>query len=191
MRSAVSSDFLFVFAAVLVIAVTGYIQYKKSRGGARLPTARQIQLVHATWASVQGLGLQAVGILLFETLFEQQPGALALFPRFNQEPNMFGSSLFKAHVLGVVTTVDTAIGMLNDVGATLLGAVLTMMPTRGSGAYSYNYYYYGGSYGDGKPASSIPVPLTEGESAKPDIESSTAGSVGDPNKGPARETLDS
>jgi receptor protein-tyrosine kinase len=42
-----------------------------------------------------------------------------------------------------------AIGMLNDVGATLLGALLTMMPTRGSGAYSYNYYYYGGSYGDG------------------------------------------
>jgi Mrp family chromosome partitioning ATPase len=47
-----------------------------------------------------------------------------------------------------------AIGMLNDVGATLLGAVLTMMPTRGSGAYSYNYYYYGGSYGDGKPGTS-------------------------------------
>jgi len=48
-----------------------------------------------------------------------------------------------------------AIGMLNDVGATLLGAVLTMMPTRGSGAYSYNYNYYGGSYGDGKPDTSI------------------------------------
>jgi len=43
-----------------------------------------------------------------------------------------------------------AIGILNDVGAALLGAVLTMMPTRGSGAYSYNYYYYGGSYGDTK-----------------------------------------
>jgi receptor protein-tyrosine kinase len=43
-----------------------------------------------------------------------------------------------------------AIGMLNDVGATLLGAVLTMMPTRGSGAYSYNYYYAGGNYGDVK-----------------------------------------
>ena len=43
-----------------------------------------------------------------------------------------------------------AIGMLNDVGATLLGAVLSMMPTRGSGAYSYNYSYYGGSYGDEK-----------------------------------------
>jgi receptor protein-tyrosine kinase len=45
-----------------------------------------------------------------------------------------------------------AMGMLNDVGATLLGGVLTMMPTRGSGVYSYNYYYYyGGSYGDDKP----------------------------------------
>jgi receptor protein-tyrosine kinase len=44
-----------------------------------------------------------------------------------------------------------AMGMLNDVGATLLGGLLTMMPTRGSGAYSYNYYYYGGSYGDRKP----------------------------------------
>jgi capsular exopolysaccharide synthesis family protein len=43
-----------------------------------------------------------------------------------------------------------AMGMLNDVGATVLGGVLTMMPTRGSGVYSYNYYYYGGSYGDDK-----------------------------------------
>ena len=52
-----------------------------------------------------------------------------------------------------------AIGMLSDVGATLLGAVLTMMPTRGSGAYSYNYYYYGGNYGDARaePQSSAPA----------------------------------
>lgn len=67
-----------------------------------------------------------------------------------------------------------AIGMLNDVGVTLLGAVLNMMPTRGSGAYSYNYYYYGGSYGDSKPTSSLPSPLSEGEAAKRGIESSTA-----------------
>ena len=40
-----------------------------------------------------------------------------------------------------------AIGNLNHVGATLLGAVMTMMPTRASGSYSYNYYY-GNSYGD-------------------------------------------
>jgi receptor protein-tyrosine kinase len=50
-----------------------------------------------------------------------------------------------------------AIGMLNDVGATLLGAVLTMMPTRGSGAYSYNYYYSGGSYGDDETRSAASV----------------------------------
>lgn len=41
-----------------------------------------------------------------------------------------------------------AIGMLRDVDAEVLGAVLTMLPTRGSGAYSYNYYSYHYSYGD-------------------------------------------
>lgn len=34
-----------------------------------------------------------------------------------------------------------AVGALHDVGATVLGAVLTMIPTRGSGSYSYSYYY--------------------------------------------------
>jgi len=52
-----------------------------------------------------------------------------------------------------VTTRDQlshAVGMLNDVGATLLGNVLTMVPTRGSAAYSYNhqYQYYGHRYSD-------------------------------------------
>jgi len=41
-----------------------------------------------------------------------------------------------------------AMGSLRDVGATVLGAVLTMMPPRGSGAYGYDYYSYGKSYGD-------------------------------------------
>jgi receptor protein-tyrosine kinase len=70
-----------------------------------------------------------------------------------------------------------AIGMLNDVGATLLGAVLTMMPTRGSGAYSYNYYYYGGSYGDGKAGTSA-VETTPGTEIEADVEAAeSAGSV--------------
>jgi receptor protein-tyrosine kinase len=51
-----------------------------------------------------------------------------------------------------------SVGILNDVGAALLGGVLTMMPTRGSGVYSYNYYYYGGSYGDEKPKQAIVTP---------------------------------
>ena len=36
-----------------------------------------------------------------------------------------------------------AVGNLESVGAPLLGAVFTMLPTRGSSAYSYNYSYYG------------------------------------------------
>lgn len=42
-----------------------------------------------------------------------------------------------------------SVEILRDVGASLLGSVLTMVPTRGSGAYSYNYSYYGKSYGAG------------------------------------------
>lgn len=36
-----------------------------------------------------------------------------------------------------------AVTSLRGVGAPLLGSVFTMMPTRGSSAYSYNYSYYG------------------------------------------------
>lgn len=36
-----------------------------------------------------------------------------------------------------------AIGNLEDVGASVLGAVFTMTPTRGGAAYSYTYSYYG------------------------------------------------
>jgi receptor protein-tyrosine kinase len=66
-----------------------------------------------------------------------------------------------------------AIGMLHDVGATLLGAVLTMMPTRGSGAYSYNYYYYGGSYGDDKTGQATLETATNSEAPVPEAKSIT------------------
>lgn len=36
-----------------------------------------------------------------------------------------------------------AVGSLEGVGAPLLGAVFTLMPTRGGSAYSYSYTYYG------------------------------------------------
>ena len=41
-----------------------------------------------------------------------------------------------------------ATGILKDVGATILGSVLTMVPTRGNRAYSYSYHYYGHRYGE-------------------------------------------
>lgn len=39
--------------------------------------------------------------------------------------------------------IEHAVRNLADVGASLLGAVVTMMPTRGGGAYNYSYSYYG------------------------------------------------
>lgn len=39
--------------------------------------------------------------------------------------------------------ISHAVRNLGDVGAALLGGVLTMTPSRGDGSYSYNYGYYG------------------------------------------------
>ncbi len=47
-----------------------------------------------------------------------------------------------------------ATGILNDVGAALLGAVVTMTPTRGNSAYSYSYSYSYSYYGDESAKSS-------------------------------------
>jgi receptor protein-tyrosine kinase len=66
-----------------------------------------------------------------------------------------------------------AVGMLHDVGATLLGTVLTMAMPRGSVAYRYNYYYQYGSYGENTPGSRAELPTKtatdaehEGKAAK-------------------------
>jgi len=72
-----------------------------------------------------------------------------------------------------------AVRILNDVGAKILGAMLTMIPSRGSGSYSYNYYYYGHSYGDDnstQTALAFPLPDTHvtehgaENDSKPDVE---------------------
>jgi receptor protein-tyrosine kinase len=55
-----------------------------------------------------------------------------------------------------------AVGNLEDVGAPLLGAVITMTPARGNGSYSYNYSY--SYYGDDKterPSLNPPLPSTK------------------------------
>ncbi len=48
-----------------------------------------------------------------------------------------------------------AAGIINDVGATLLGAVVTMTPTRGSSTYSYSYTYGYSYYGEDDAKHSI------------------------------------
>ena len=55
-----------------------------------------------------------------------------------------------------------AVETLESVGAALLGAVLTMVPVRGSGAYSYNYSY---SY-YGQRTAEAPESFEEGENSK-------------------------
>ncbi len=65
-----------------------------------------------------------------------------------------------------------AIGNLRDVGATVLGAVFTMTPTRGGNQYSYNYSYsyYGEDRRDsakGSPAASTDKPAATASSPDP------------------------
>jgi receptor protein-tyrosine kinase len=52
-----------------------------------------------------------------------------------------------------------AVGNLEDVGASVLGAVFTMTPTRGGSSYSYSYSYYG--EGSGGKRSARPESVAE------------------------------
>ena len=54
------------------------------------------------------------------------------------------------------------VGMLHDVGATVLGSVLTLVPRRGSSAYNYYHYNYGRP--DGDSASPTPPSLPNADS---------------------------
>lgn len=64
-----------------------------------------------------------------------------------------------------------SVGILNNVGATLLGAVLALVPMRGTSAYSYNYYY-GHNYGESGQASidAPPTTVSEETTSRPDSE---------------------
>lgn len=54
-----------------------------------------------------------------------------------------------------------AVGSLVDVGAPLLGAVFTMVPTRGSSSYSYSYSYYGSESAPQQARQDVPVAPTK------------------------------
>ncbi|PND57594.1 protein tyrosine kinase [Mycobacterium sp. ENV421] len=74
-----------------------------------------------------------------------------------------------------------AVGSLTDVGATILGAVFTMVPTRGGQASSYNYYNYGYGYG-GQPSNQVSDEdsggsAKRGDSAKAGVAKSRAASA--------------
>ncbi len=68
--------------------------------------------------------------------------------------------------------LSQGIGILNDVGATVLGSVLTMVPTRGGSGYSYYNYRYGSANGGNAPARQMSLP----EADSPSIPSVEPGS---------------
>ncbi|MCI4677032.1 polysaccharide biosynthesis tyrosine autokinase [Candidatus Mycolicibacterium alkanivorans] len=63
--------------------------------------------------------------------------------------------------------VEHAVRNLAGVGASLLGAVVTMMPTRGGGAYSYNYSYSYRHYGESKKSERESTPDTPEKTETP------------------------
>ena len=65
-----------------------------------------------------------------------------------------------------------AVGILRDVGATVLGSVLSMVPTRGGNAYSYYHYNYGSPGGDRASRTTTSAPVAD----SPSISSAESGS---------------
>jgi len=74
-------------------------------------TAVDVKLVRDTWASVEALGAQFVGVKLFRNIFEMSPGAVQLFP-FKNEQDLYNSEKLKLHGVKVVTVVGLAVGSL-------------------------------------------------------------------------------
>lgn len=67
-----------------------------------------------------------------------------------------------------------AVAGLNDVDASVLGAVLTLTPTRGAASYTYNYSYYGEEnarrtpHTDPAEERTVPTPPSEADPAHPE-----------------------
>lgn len=102
--------------AAIAAAVYFFFVKKQPASSPQMPTPEQVALVQSTWTMVRNGkgGLDPVGILFFNTLFEQQPSALGLFKKFNGEPDYKKSIAFKSHASAVINTVDTAFMLLHD-----------------------------------------------------------------------------
>jgi len=85
----------------------------RARGGAESLTEAETVLVEDTWKQVEGLGAEAVGVLLFKNIFEIAPEAKGLFS-FKDEPDVFESKALKEHGAGVVASVGAAVANLRD-----------------------------------------------------------------------------
>jgi hemoglobin-like flavoprotein len=107
---------LVVAGVAFVVGMGSFLFLSRRKpAGPRVPNAKERLLITSTWGSVRAMGLQEVGILFFKTLFEQQPGAIVLFNKFNKLDNVYESVPFKHHALTVLSTIDTAVSMLDDI----------------------------------------------------------------------------
>ena len=55
-----------------------------------------------------------VGTVFYQNLFLDNPGALALFTSFKDEPDMFKSEKFLCHARKLVASVNGAVEFLNE-----------------------------------------------------------------------------
>lgn len=106
-----------IIAKTMIAAANEVAPKKEAAEAAPLLTPEEIGLVQGSWNKAAGaLGAEAVGVLLFKHIFEIAPEALQLFP-FKDEADLYESSALKAHGVKVVTTVGTAVGSLEQLGA--------------------------------------------------------------------------
>ena len=75
---------------------------------------RNIKLVQVSWSSMQRLGHEQCGELVFRNLFALMPSILEQFT-FRDELNIYQSFAFKNHALQVSSTITVCLQSLNDI----------------------------------------------------------------------------
>jgi len=94
--------------------VYGTVAAAMKAGAAEAPKPETpAQAVQRTWALV-AKDMQGNGVLLFRELFGIAPAALALFPSFKDELDLYESAGLKSHALKVMQTIGSAVASLDD-----------------------------------------------------------------------------
>eukprot|EP00388_Colpodella_angusta_P041307 GDKK01052833.1.p1 GENE.GDKK01052833.1~~GDKK01052833.1.p1 ORF type:complete len:161 (+),score=48.73 GDKK01052833.1:29-511(+) len=74
---------------------------------------QSMELVESSWAAAAPLGVDTIGRLFYQRVFEVDPSLLALFS-FKDEPDMFNSEKFKTHAAKVINTVGKAVASVRN-----------------------------------------------------------------------------
>mmetsp|Transcript_36541 Transcript_36541/g.66967 ORF Transcript_36541/g.66967 Transcript_36541/m.66967 type:complete len:177 (+) Transcript_36541:63-593(+) len=79
----------------------------------------QVKLIQRTWSSMESLGAEKAGVLLFLNIFEAAPGLAKLFSfgrvrGFDPKGDLSRNAALVAHARSVVCTMSRAVSMLDD-----------------------------------------------------------------------------